>query len=551
MAGGEVAKPASAGQALPSPWPWLLTGLAASGLAFLTARLAGADADPVRFLLLGVGLVGATAAVCLRFWGGRPAVEDLPVERQAGVAMALGVATGLMALAATGLLILKLTGAGGLPWATGDVVWFWLVAAPWSGFLAIAFVRQLQARAFSERLAGAGLLAVAALVAFLACWALYVPGRPGDWDSMRLLLAAVALAAFIASAVAAATPRLRRILLSVLIVYHFGAIATAVLSYPPSPWLSQLAKNRLYQPYLDFMQLGNAYRFYSPEPFPSTQLWFRVEYREGRPALGAGAAGLLGAPLGDGPFLAAAAVVAGRMDEERTDVFSHWFKLPDVDEEGRPRDPLRVQYQRRLSLTENVTPSQPLPPRYYRDRDGVLHASPYMVKRDRQCPEPILKENQKGLLGQVESKDPVFVPYLWQVVPPNDPRLGYTEYAAPDANSRLLLQSYARHAMRLPHPTLPNVRAVSVKIYKVLHHTLRPEEVAAGVDPQDLANFVPYYEGQYSKEGLLLDPEDPFLYWMLPIVRENRNDPNGPVHAWIYLHAGDEKHYRDLLKQRP
>ncbi len=448
MASAVVTRGAGDERALADPWRWMWTGVGASAAAFCWARLFGDGATAVRFLLIAAGLAGATTAVCLRFWAGRP------------------------------------------------------------------LLRHLKEGAAGERTAGAGLLVLAGLTAFLTCWALYLGAeRAEEWDSLRLLLAVATLVAFAASIVVASGPRLRRVLLSALIVFHLGGIVTAVLAYPPSPWLMQVLRSRVYGPYLEFMQLSNAYRFYSPEPWPATQLWFRVEYHDA--------------------------------DHDR--VVWNWFKIPDVDEEGQPRDALRVRYQRRLSLTENITPSLPMPPREYRDRAGLIRTAEYFRKRDRQCPEPTAKENQKDLLGQEKATSKVFVPYLWQVVPAGDPRLGYTEFAAPDINSRLLLRSYARYAARLPHPKYPNATVKSVKLYKVLHRTLTPQETAAGADPQDLTNFLPYYEGQYDPQGNLQDPDDPFLYWMLPIVRVHGNNPNLPIQAWLYLHSGDEEHYRALL----
>src|SRR6266545_3101057 len=123
----------------------------------------------------------------------------------------------------------------------------------------------------------------------------------------------------------------RWMLVGVLLVVHFGGILIAVTASPPGPWVAMQLWARFYHPYLEFMHLNNAYRFYSPEPFPSTQLWFRVEYKQTEkralPALAASTAGLLGSTLGQGPLLAATAVFPGRGEI----LYSRWVKLPDVD----------------------------------------------------------------------------------------------------------------------------------------------------------------------------------------------------------------------------
>jgi hypothetical protein len=35
----------------------------------------------------------------------------------------------------------------------------------------------------------------------------------------------------------------------------------------------------------------------------------------------------------------------------------------------------------------------------------------------------------------------------------------------------------------------------------------------------DPTNYMPFYMGKYDLDGRLLDPKDPFLYWVLPIVK--------------------------------
>jgi hypothetical protein len=68
--------------------------------------------------------------------------------------------------------------------------------------------------------------------------------------------------------------------------------------------------------------------------------------------------------------------------------------------------------------------------------------------------------------------------------------------------------------------------------------------MAYGADPHDPIFYVPYFEGQYDPEGRLMDPSDPLLYWIVPIVRE----PNGDSKWYIYRHSGDEKNFRQPAK---
>ncbi len=469
MAGAKVVPTAEAGWNLANPWRWMLVGVGASGLAFLQARFVGADWPALRGGLIVGGLLAAAGALCLRFQGAtRPPDAEEPVR---------------------------------------------------------------------ERTRAAALLILAALTAFLACWALYLgPDHSEDWDSIRLLLAVVALVAFVAAPIVAAARWLRRLLVSVLLVVHFGGILIAVTAEQPGPWVATQFWVRFYRPYLEFMHLNNAYRFYSPEPGPSTQLWFRIEYKETNkaalPVLGGSTAGLLGAPLAQGPLLAAAAVFPGRGET----LHSHWIKLPDVDADGVPQYPLRLQYQRRLSLTENVTRTGPVQLPEHLDQLGNKVWERYAIRRDLQAPKPLVEKNA---LGEKQPRHALSIPY--------HPTTHRGQYGLPNQSSKLFLQSYARYVARLPHPKHADAKAVSVKIYRVLHETLTAPDLAAGADPQDLRYFLPYYQGQYDPAGRLLDPDDPFLYWLLPTLPGDWTDPknpraglNQPLSVFAFLHAGDK-----------
>jgi hypothetical protein len=551
MASAEVVSPAERDWAWASPWRWILVAVAASGLAFLQARLLPEAAPAVRGALILIGLLAAAGAVCLHFQLGGLPFERWPPARRATAALALASVNALLALAATLLLLFAILGLGALPWGTGAVLFIWLVTAPWCAALAGYFLRRADGKQpVSEPALGAALLVLAALTAFLACWALYLgPQRAGEWDTIRLLLAVATLVALVASPIVAAPQRLRRLGVSVLIVFHFGAIFVAVTSSPPGPWLSQLLWIQVYNPYLEFMHLNNAYRFYSPEPFPSTQLWFRVEYREREegslPPLAASSAALLGSPGGPGPLLAAAAAYPGR-DEV---ILSRWFKLPNViDADGTPLYPLRLQYQRRLSLTENVGRFFPMRGSEFVDALGNKQRLPYVIKRDLHAPIPLL---ERRALGHEQPTSKMRIPY--------HPTTQRTQYAAPDYNSMLLLQSYARHAARKPHPDHPRAKAVSVKIYRAVHETLSADQLAAGADPQDLLTFLPYYQGQYTTDGYLMDREDPFLYWLLPTLPGDWSDPVAPRplaggqqgrSVFAFRHAGDEGHWIVPLEKK-
>jgi hypothetical protein len=131
-----------------------------------------------------------------------------------------------------------------------------------------------------------------------------------EWDSARLFVFVLAGFAAFAAVLAAVPPVLRRVLISLVILFHFGGIATAVQTVPPTPWLVSVLWTHMYRYYLEFIYVTNAYHFYSPEPGPATLLWGYVKYEDG----------------------------TGR-----------WFETPRRDAHA-----MAVEYQRRLSLTEST-----------------------------------------------------------------------------------------------------------------------------------------------------------------------------------------------------
>jgi hypothetical protein len=83
-----------------------------------------------------------------------------------------------------------------------------------------------------------------------------------------------------------------------------------------------------------------------------------------------------------------------------------------------------------------------------------------------------------------------------------------------------------------------------VKIYRAMHMIAASPLIANGVDSVgDPTLFRPYYMGEYSPEGKLLDPDDPFLYWLLPIMRMQRGQ-EVEIRNYALHHAGDPRWVR-------
>lgn len=160
-----------------------------------------------------------------------------------------------------------------------------------------------------------------------------------------------------------------------------------------------------------------------------------------------------------------------------------WIKLPN-----RGDFPTALNYQRRLSLTESVNqliPSQSIPP---------YQAEVYKARR--------------AAVAHVIPLHPSILDLSLQ-------------YRRPHKFTERMLETYARHiSHEAKHLTDPNIGVVSVKIYRVVHTIPTPSMLAAGRSPIEEDTYVPYFMGEYDTQGNLLDDEDPFLYWAIPIVKD-------------------------------
>lgn len=301
------------------------------------------------------------------------------------------------------------------------------------------------------------LLTCAALAAFLGARGLSVPDNPKQWDSVRMVLAVAAAIALLAAGLVALPRMWRRIGVSVLIVLHFLGILSTVMSASPGPKAMGALYIYVFRNYLEFFYLTNAYHFYAPEPGPAYALWFRVEYTK----------------------------------PDDTNVYWHWHKVPDLEPDGTPRYPLALQYQRRLSLAmllaQNV---EPIPD------DGA----------------EIAKRHETENLERYRSGQ-FIIPRQASVQP-------LVLYGKPPKTNRRVLSSYTQHVARTFQEEHPGVTVKGIKVYRIIHYFLNPDQMAKHIDPQDPTTYHPYFWGEYDAEGRRITPDDdPYLYWQLPFLR--------------------------------
>jgi hypothetical protein len=339
------------------------------------------------------------------------------------------------------------------------------------------------AEALDERTTTAGYLALGSfdvLLAYLAC--------SEAWDTFRMVLGAF-VAVGLAGALLVLLPgRARRAVIVALVVFHFVGILTAVFSPAPpngvSNWTVGTAWMYIYRPYLQFMYLNNAYHFYSPEPGPATQLWFRVSYQP----------------------------------HDGQKVPPHWFMYPN-----REDFPSRLLYQRALAMTESTAANRPGP------LTAEFYAGSFQRRRTAQFRIP-----------------------FWSDLPPQQRPLAppdVFQYKEPTELAKKYIASYARHVAHDPKfrsPDAPDAAVERVKVYRVLHNFLTPAKMAEGMAPDDPLTLMPVYVGEFDAEGTLKDPQDPLLYWVVPILPEPDGHGGYAPKDYVAVHAGDTKSVLDL-----
>jgi hypothetical protein len=178
---------------------------------------------------------------------------------------------------------------------------------------------------------------------------------------------------------------------------------------------------------------------------------------------------------------------------------TRWVKMPRRPDDIA--DPLAVSYYRRLSLSEQ------------------LHA----LAANRNPPDEVMRARLLRMQGSNGIPMHPELPMIEQYRP------------LPENYREHLLPGFVRHvaSQKLYQHTDPNIAIKSIRVYYVEHFILTPDKVEAGFGFYDDVTYLPFYFGNHSKDGELLDTNDPLLYWLLPIVyfpKEGRVVP--PNHNW-------------------
>lgn len=178
-----------------------------------------------------------------------------------------------------------------------------------------------------------------------------------------------------------------------------------------------------------------------------------------------------------GPAILVWACVKYKTDEDK--IHREWYRFPRRPEQLR--DPLAMTYYRRLSLTEQVNPAGQNP--------SALDWEEIDQRRK-----------------------------MRNDVPLNTPSLDALAYRPPAFElQERVIPEYVRFIAR--EMEKPDMTIESIKFYRIEHRIVAPMEFGNGLSPYDPTTYLPYFFGEFTPQGELIDSEEPLLYWLIPIIR--------------------------------
>ena len=83
-----------------------------------------------------------------------------------------------------------------------------------------------------------------------------------------------------------------------------------------------------------------------------------------------------------------------------------------------------------------------------------------------------------------------------------------------------------------------------MKAYRIVHRMLSAKETALGIQPDKKWTYLPFFQGEYDIDGHLKNPNDPYLFWLIPIVNKVHprwsSGEDVEVDTWGALHQDDD-----------
>jgi hypothetical protein len=129
------------------------------------------------------------------------------------------------------------------------------------------------------------------------------------------------------------------------------------------------------------------------------------------------------------------------------------------------------------------------------------------------------------------------------------------QYAVPNADvTRFVLPSYASHVILEHKYAVAN--KTTVKVYRLDHQTTPVEQFRVKLQngehpsPYHPGTYRPYFLGEFNAWGELVAPQEPFLYWLIPIYPRYPG-PGDPIQKtyedYLSVHALDMR-IEDVMK---
>ena len=152
------------------------------------------------------------------------------------------------------------------------------------------------------------------------------------------------------------------------------------------------------------------------------------------------------------------------------------------------KDPMAMSYYRRLSIAEHINIGDPgISPNQNSD----------MVQR-----------------RQLEGSIPQETPYHGNYSRVHPPTWEQRRRLLPAYASRIAVEMEEEHGLPVK----------SMKLYRVEHRIVNPllwtDETIPERGPYHPTQYLPYFLGEYSPEGELLDPRAKMLYWLIPNLQQ-------------------------------
>ncbi len=199
-----------------SPWPWMFLGLGLCLVNWATALVSDASLNGLGLTFVFLGMLAAGAGAVIRLSSTGPAFlnQAAPKVRN-GVLVGLCVIFAGVVAVTTGFLILRFFDVNPAGLRLNGLLILWAIVAPISAAAAAYCLKRARPGVvISPPEEAAAVLAVLGLTAFCACWALYNPASPEDWDSLRLFLAVVFVVALAAAPLLVISQGLRRLVVT-------------------------------------------------------------------------------------------------------------------------------------------------------------------------------------------------------------------------------------------------------------------------------------------------------------------------------------------------